>query len=222
MILFEIVNALVSARLADPLRAWWQSATKGPVERLRFLGAFSGAGRRLGRSEVAGDLPEVPRLAAHGLIVAGRPWAELGRVGLLLGLPGRVADQELIGLVEEAYRTGDLEEKQAVLRALAFLPQPSSYVAIAAEGARSNAMSIVEAITCDNPFPAQHFSTDALNQMTMKALFNGLPLLRIVGLQGRMNDDLVRMSRDYGRERRAAGRAISNDLAMLEQGSLSS
>jgi hypothetical protein len=58
--------------------------------------------------------------------------------------------------------------------------------------------------------------------MTMKALFNGLPLGRIVGLQQRMNDDLVRMSRDYGRERRSAGRAISNDLAMLEQGSLSS
>lgn len=222
MLLFEVLGALASARLAADLLPWWQANTAGPVERLRFLGSFSGAGRRFGRGAVPDDLPQIAPLAQHGLIVAGRPWAELGRVALLLSLPGRVPEAGVLEFVQEAYRTGDLEEKQAVLRSLAFLPQPSAFVAIAAEGARSNAVSIVEAITCDNPFAARHFSTDALNQLTMKALFNGLPLLRIVGLQERMNDDLVRMSRDYGRERRAAGRAISTDLAMLEQGSLSS
>lgn len=189
---------------------------------MRFLGGFSGAGRRLGRSVVAADLPDLEQLSEQGLVAVGRPWAELARVGLLLSLAGRVDESGIHGLTEEAYRTGDLEEKQAVLRSLAFLPRPQQLVRIAAEGARSNAMSIVEAITCDNPFAAQHFTVEALNQLVMKALFNGLPVQRIVGLAARLNEDLVRMCRDYACERRAAGRAISPDLAMLEQGSLSS
>ncbi len=161
-------------------------------------------------------------LESAGLFAQGRPWAELGRVALLLSLPGRVPQEDLAAVIEEAYRTGDLGEKQAVLRALPHLPEPQCFVAIAAEGARANALSIFEALASHNLYPATHFSDPALNQLVMKALFNDVPLRTVLGLKPRMNADLVRIARDYGNERRAAGRPISEDLAMLEAESFSS
>jgi hypothetical protein len=217
VILFETIDDLVVRHLNGGPLDWWTAETSGPFERIRFLAAFSGAGRRLGRGIVDEGAQLPTTLVDENLFVLGRPWAELGRIGMLLSLVGRSAAGELQPVVAEAYRTGDLNEKQAVLRALSFLPAPEAYLEIAADGARSNALSIAEAITCDNPYPAKYFSQDALNQMTMKALFNGLPLARFWGLPQRMNADLVRMARDYGKERRAAGRSISQDLAMLEQ-----
>lgn len=216
MILFEAIDAAMLRHLQGGAMEWWSRSTRGPVDRIAFLAAFSGAGRRIGRAMVGdGELGDV-RLEP-GLVVKGRPWAELGRVGLLTSLQGRLDSSQTTLLVAEAYRTGDLQEKQATLRALAFLPEPSGLVDTAAEGARSNAMAVFEAIGCENPYPSLHFSTDTFNQMTMKALFNDVPLSRIVGLDGRMNADLVRMARGYASERRAAGRTISHDLAMLEQ-----
>lgn len=205
MISFEAIDALVQHHLQGTALDWWRSTTCADFDRIRFLAALSGAGRRLGQGSVA------------GLDGDRWSWAALGRVGVLLSLPGRINDGGLVDVVGEAYRTGDLQEKQAVLRALAFLPTAEQFLAIAAEGARSNAVSILEAIACDNPYPTRYFSQDALNQLTMKALFNGLPLARVVGLKARINADLVRMARDYASERRAAGRSISEDLSMLEQ-----
>ena len=217
MILFETIDGLLVRRFQGASLDWWNTATRGTFDRILFLGAFSGAGRRLGRG-VVDESSQLPvTWAEQGFVALGRPWAELGRVGMLLSLPARMPAPELQPLVAEAYRTGDLNEKQAVLRALAFLPDAMAFLEIAADGARSNALAIVEAVTCDNPYPSQYFSEDALNQMTMKALFNQLPLARFVGLPSRMNADLIRMARDYGNERRAAGRSISQDLAMLEQ-----
>lgn len=209
MISFEAIDARVQQHLQGRALDWWQGATRGDYDRVRCLAALSGAGRRLGQDSV-GRLDE-----------GGWTWSALGRVGILLSLPSRIGDSGLVDVVAEAYRTGDLQEKQAVLRALAFLPSPEHFLAIAAQGARSNAVSILEAIACDNPYPTKYFAKDALNQLTMKALFNGLPLARVVGIKARINADLVRMARDYASERRAAGRSISEDLAMLEQESTS-
>lgn len=218
---WQALNDLVLGRLRGEAEAWWLRNTEGPVDRVKLLAALSGAGRRLGRDNVPSS-PAVQALADAGLIASGRPWAELGRVGLLLLAVNRVPDDAWPGLLEEAYRTGDLSEKQAVLRALAHLPGPQRFVAIAAEGARANALSIFTAVACGNPFPAAHFADDRLNQLVMKALFNQVPLAEILGLPGRMNADLRRMARDYANERRAAGRPVSDDLAMLEGEGLSS
>lgn len=210
---WEQIDARVRARVRDAAATWWDEATAGPFERERFLAAFSGAGRRLGRECVAEPLRGP---AAEDLGVQARPWAELGRIGLLLSMAARVPEPQHLAIVDETYRTGDLSEKQAVLRALCVLPHPARLLGVAAEGARANAMAVVEAITCDNPYPARFFPADAFNQLVMKALFNALPLGGIVGLSTRLDADLIRMARDYGRERRAAGRPISADLAWLE------
>jgi len=50
--------------------------------------------------------------------------------------------------------------------------------------------------------------------MVLKAMFNGVPLSRIIGLESRLNSELTRMALDYAAERRAAGRAVPADLSL--------
>jgi hypothetical protein len=49
----------------------------------------------------------------------------------------------------------------------------------------------------------------------LKALFTGVPLATIDGLETRRTPDLVRMVGDYARERRAAGRPVPPDCALV-------
>ena len=51
--------------------------------------------------------------------------------------------------------------------------------------------------------------------MVLKALFVGVAVDRIVGLDGRLTPELARMAADYASERRAAGRSVPSDIARL-------
>ena len=49
----------------------------------------------------------------------------------------------------------------------------------------------------------------------MKAIFNGVPLGRVVGLSGRLGPELRRMAGAYASERRAAGRPVPADVDLV-------
>ena len=68
-----------------------------------------------------------------------------------------------------------------------------------------------------NRYPAAHFPERSFNQLVLKALFVGLPLARIEGLESRLNADLSRMAKDYAGEREAAGRSVPRDIALLTE-----
>jgi hypothetical protein len=51
--------------------------------------------------------------------------------------------------------------------------------------------------------------------MVLKAIFVGVDTSEIVGLEGHVTPELLRMADDYAAERRAAGRTIPNDIAAL-------
>ncbi len=121
-------------------------------------------------------------------------------------------------MVERLYVTGELREQQAVLRALPHLPAPERFLGVAVEAVRHNATSVIGAIACDNAYPAAHFPEAAFNQMVLKSLFVGLPLARIVGLPARTGAELRRMVQGYVSERRAAGRSIPDDAALILEG----
>jgi hypothetical protein len=103
----------------------------------------------------------------------------------------------------------------AGLRALPLLPEPARFTALAADACRTSVRPIFAAIARENPYPARHLGELHFNQMVLKALFLDEPLAAIIGLDGRRTAELTRMAADYARERRAAGRAISADLAAL-------
>ena len=54
--------------------------------------------------------------------------------------------------------------------------------------------------------------------MVLKALFTGVTLARIIGLDERVTPELGRMAADYASERRAAGRSVPEDLSRITKG----
>jgi hypothetical protein len=144
--------------------------------------------------------------AAAGRKLGAR--AETGRVALLVAVKADAA------LVRELYRRGDVGERQAVLRALPVLDD-AGHVDTAIDACRTNVQTVFEAIACDNAYPAKYFADAAYFQMVLKALFIGAPVGRIVGLDARTTDELVRMVEAYASERRAAGRPVPDDAKLV-------
>jgi hypothetical protein len=137
---------------------------------------------------------------------------------LLLCAAGEaLPSDETLGLVAEAYRTGDNAEREALLGALILLPEPRRFLATALEACRTNVLTVFEAIACENPYPARCFPPDAFNRMVLKALFVGTAVSRIVEIEERANPELARMAASYASERRAAGRPVPEDIAFVER-----
>lgn len=162
------------------------------LDRAAFHTAFSSAGRRLGGGAAA------------------------GRIELLVEAARAIGEgDDLVELIDECWRTGDNDERIAVLRALSRLPGPERFVPLAVSACRTNVVPVFAAIACDNPFPAAHFPEPAFNQMALKAVFLGVAIDGIAGLPDRITPELVRMAAAYASERRAAGRPVPEDCARL-------
>jgi hypothetical protein len=208
-------------RLPDAPRAWLDKALSdvrgaGPAG-AAFVAAWSSAGRRLGRARLLLDEGERRALVTDraGFVPDGWSSDELGRALLLLAAAERGPHDQFPPVVEDLFRKGEMREQQAVLRVLAYLPEPGAYASLAAEAVRSNVVTVLEALACENPFPAAHMDGLAFNQMVMKAVFNGLALARIVGLPARVDLELGRMAGAFASERRAAGRPVPQDVVDL-------
>jgi hypothetical protein len=140
---------------------------------------------------------------------------DLGRVTLLLLAAARPGPGRLYELVDDCYRHGDTRERQAVLRALPLLPEAERFLPLGVDACRTSVQPLFEAMACENPYPAAHFPELNFNQMVLKALFTGVALKRIVGLDRRLTPDLARMASDYAGERRAAGRSVPSDIGLV-------
>lgn len=188
--------------------------TRVTTSRPRFAAAFAAAGRRLGRERI-GD-PSAARLAAAGLSWSAESGVdECGRAALVLAAVGSLDPAEHVPMIRDLVRRGELRERLAVLRVLAGLPEPARFVELAVDACRSNVQSVFEAVARDNPYPARHFADPAYFQMVLKALFVGAPLAHVVGLAERTTPELVRMAEAYASERRAAGRPVPADVALI-------
>lgn len=153
-----------------------------------------------------GPISEVSRTAAA---------VESVRIAMLVGAVSRLSDNEFAALVVGCYEQGDTRERQAILRGLSLFPSPERFIHLASDACRSHIQPLFEAVACENPYPSDYFSEEAMNHLVLKALAIGTPLHRIVGLARRLNADLIRMAKDYADERRAAGRPVSPDIGLL-------
>jgi hypothetical protein len=218
--------SLVWSRAKPGALAWFEAALSDldPVrERESFLSALAAAGRRLGRDPVEPDRVETERSAAAGLspFPVGLGLDECGRGALILLAFDKLPASQRVDLATDLYHRGEIRERQALLRVLAYLPSPVGFRDLAVEACRTSAQSVFEAIACENPYPAAHFAEPSFNQMVLKAVFNGAALSRIAGLAERVTPDLVRMAEDYVAERRAAGRALPDMDLILSAGTRS-
>lgn len=165
--------------------------------------------RRVGRADLALSRDDV--VAAQALRPHWRPdtWSsdEAARIALLLST-WRGDEAAFAAIVGRVCETADLGELVASFKGFAVFPAPESLYARAREAIRSSVQPVFEAISCDNPYPADYLEEPAYNQMVVKCIFTGVPIERIVGLDERCNAALASMLRDFVSERHAAGRSV--------------
>jgi len=205
------------------IAAWLGAALRevGPFsadfDEERFFLAFSSAGRALGKAPLALAADESEALARGGVTWRIDGWSadELGRVMFLGAAFAELEPARAASVLEACYARGDNRERQAVLRALPFVPEGARFVPLAVDACRTSVQTVFEAIACENPFPADLFPDANFNQMVLKAMFNGVALARIVRLDERKGPELARMAADYAAERRAAGRSVPADIDLV-------
>lgn len=203
---------------ADPASRDWFAGNwpkdDAPFNVNRFRAVFAGCGRRL--RNIALMPEEWQALRAAG-IAAPDIWSldAIARAALLVRASEVSPAESHADLVRQVYLRGDDREQAAALRALPLLPDPSRFIDLAVEACRTNLQSVFEAIACENVYPAAHFSDAGFNQLVLKALFIGVAVDRIVGLNERNSDELRRMAADYASERRAAGRPVPADIHLV-------
>jgi hypothetical protein len=206
---------LVAARAPAAVKEWLFAQSEG-LSHQQFAVVYAGAGRRLGVTRVEPTAEESARLVAQGLLVP-RGWT-LGAVGrvALLALVCKGLDRDgRVRLAQDTFKTGDNDERAALLKALSMLPEPEAFVELAIDACRSHVQQVFEAIACENPYPARHFPEHNFNQMVLKSFFTGTPVQRIEGLATRRSPELARMAEAYASERRAAGRTVPADLPLV-------
>lgn len=178
-------------------------------ESASFNVAFSAMPRKTGKQPVAVTEAEAFTIQSIRPGFTIRHWSidRLSRVWLILHLePSDRA--RYIQAIERLFPTAEMGEQVALYSALPVLAYPEAWRARCAEGIRSNIADVLEAIMCDNPYPAENLDEPAWNQLVLKAIFTEKPIHRIIGLDARANQSLADTLSDYAHERWAAHRRV--------------
>jgi hypothetical protein len=144
-------------------------------------------------------------------VVQGWPVDRLCRIWLLLHIDA--TDKErYIRVIENLFRSAEMNELVALYSALPLLAYPEEWRRRCSEGIRSNIGSVLEAIMCNNPYPARQLEEAAWNQLVLKAFFTDKTIDQIVGLDERANQELANSLSDLAHERWAAHRSVNPQL----------
>jgi hypothetical protein len=221
----EQLASVLYARGGDATRSWLErAAAEAVVSDLTALpSAYTAASRSIGRAVLVLTAAEQQALASAAPEYRFAGWTEYdaARAVLLLEVAASVPAETFARGATQCYELGDAREQQSWLKAVGLLPHPEQFLAVVVDACRTNILPVFESIACENPYPARYFPELNFNQMVLKALFVGVSLTRIVGLQARLNPRLSRMAADYAAERRAAGRLVPADLPLaLRRGGL--
>jgi hypothetical protein len=211
--LAAIIKAILGRNLPAAGMVWLDNEARAVAE-TRDMGrlgvAFVMVPRKTGKAliNVSGaDNAEIQSILP-GLRVNDWSADRLARVYLLMHAD--TSDEtRYMRTIENLFVTGEMNEQVALYSALPLLAYASRWTKRCAEGIRSNIGMVLEAVMCDNPFPAEHLDEAAWNQMVLKAIFTEKPLLRIFRLRDRANERLAMSLSDFAHERWAAQRSVN-------------
>jgi hypothetical protein len=177
---------------------------------------FSAVPRQVGKADWA--LTDQDLKVAQDFRTGWKPshWSvdQAARTLLLLAFPSTDTDR-YVAAIEKLFSAADVAEQVALYQTLPLLPYPERFKTRAIEGLRTNIKAVFNAISLNNPYPADYFQEAAWNQMILKAIFVDSHLSQIQGLDQRANPKLAQMLSDYAHERWAAGRAVNPQLWRL-------
>jgi hypothetical protein len=210
-----LLRAVLRARVADTAWKWLEDAG-ATASGEALSNAYTATPKHVGRATLALDDDEQRDLAAAAPGVDFTRWTvdDAARAVLLLSLAEGVDEAAFVDAATVCFERGDAREQQSWLRAIAMMPQPERFLAVAIDACRTNILPLFESVACENPYPARYFPERNFNQLVLKALFNNVALARIGGLATRLNGELARMAGDYAAERRAAGRTVPADIGL--------
>lgn len=150
-------------------------------------------------------------------IIPGWNWQnstldQLVRVYLLIHLAEKEDGKARINTL---FDTAEMNELVTLYRALPVIKSPEIWLNRATDAVRSNMGPVFDAIAFGNPYPLQHFSELAWNQLVLKCIFNDKPIHLIEGLDERANQALANTLADFAHERWAAGRRVPSQVWRL-------
>ncbi len=212
----ELLLTWISQRLSGSSKDWFdQQLTKLVSEPSvkSFDIAFAMVPRKLGKQDLAPTATELAAAAAARTGWNPSQWSidVAARIYLLT----RLSEDPSVNFTErfrDLHRTADVGELLALFSGLPLYRRPETLVAVTADGLRTNIKAEFEVIAHRNPFPVEQFSQNPWNNMVLKALFIGVMLEPIQGLDERANPELARILSDYAHERWAAERFVSPEL----------
>ena len=194
----------------------WLRETAAAAEAHTLETAFAETSRRVGAAPFALADAERAVLSALGVDWSLDAWAidDAARAVWLLLVAERAA-ADLEGLIERRRRRGDARQRAALMRVLPLLPDARQWLAVALEARRGDVRAVLEALVCDNPYPAAHFHEVHFDDLVLAALDADLPLARMIGLGARVTERLATAAARVAASRRAAGRRPPQDLWRL-------
>ncbi|HET6569331.1 MAG TPA: EboA family metabolite traffic protein [Rhodothermales bacterium] len=214
----ELLTRWIGRRSDEKGLAWLrekrQQIAGGAPDRI-FFTAFSAVPRYLGKADLS--ISDDDALEAESVRWGWRPrtWSvdQAARTLLLLALPAET--DAYVQRINRIFPAADMGELVALYQSLPLLPYPELFIPRAAEGLRSSADPVFNAVALNNPFPADYLDEPAWNHLVLKAVFVGSPLHKIEALDRRANPELARMLVDYVHERWAASRTFTPELWRL-------
>lgn len=211
----QALKALVSEQWPEAARFFEraESDLKQP-QGVGFRALFASVPRRLGARARAAVTPPA------ALARQTRPhWtlSDYSRAALVALAFDALPEPEQPGFLLQLFEAGEIGEQVSVLRGLSLLPGPERFLEAGLQACRNNTLDVFEAMVCENPYLAEHFPALNFNQAVMKAIFMGVSVRRIEGLEPRITVELKRMVSGYASERRAAGRPVPVDVDYIIQ-----
>lgn len=205
-LLWDIMVNNTAAEVQD----WLQKTGDTQNGAANFNTAFILIPRKTGKAVIQFDKEEKERISSirPGFCLDGWTIDRLSRVWLLLQLDSADKDK-YFRTIENLFLAAEMNELVALYSSLPLLAYPEIWVKRCAEGIRSNIAGVLEAIMCNNPYPAENLEQAAWNQLVLKAFFTEKPVQLITGLDARANKELAYTLADYARERWAAGRKVN-------------
>lgn len=211
----QLLENWILRQASDPAQAWLDQQREmirgGDVKALYL--AFGFAPRKVGKDDLQLTKRDIDDAAEARPGWLPQYWTldQAARVLLLMSLPAE-DDAAWFATLEKLFETAEIREQVCLYQALQLLPHQELFDDRLADGLRTNVKSIFCAIAHHNPLPPEIMPEAAWNQMILKALFIGVALEPVQGLDQRVNVDLARMLIDFAHERRAAKRPIPVEL----------
>lgn len=210
----EVLRTLISDVIQQNLNAglWqWMNEKIAPVGDIRqFNIAFVSVPRKTGKNilRVTDEQNAAIREAGAGLDITSWTVDRLSRIWLVSSLHHK-DEEKYFQTIENLFLSAEVNELVALYSALSVLHYPERWTKRCAEGIRSSIGAALNAVACNNPYPAAYLDEPAWNQMVLKAIFTDNPLDEIIGIDERANADLAKTLSDYAHERWAAGRFLN-------------